>query len=216
MGGVVSDAWGWHLRGREMRRQSIWNGQWPNRPHSRIRSPRRCDCGKRATTTRLSEAEQGVALDPSDADSRAVLAEVLIYRGKPEAALTAIEVARRLDPHNRRPLRLPRRVRSLWPGAVRRGSAAAGAGVGARLGSVAAERRPTAKPTVIPVSCSWRPTATSAVATATSRRCAIGSMEPGEAWVFSPEPSSPIGPSRNPVIGSGLPKGCAAPGCPSN
>jgi adenylate cyclase len=49
----------------------------------------------------IVEAEQGVALDPSNADSQAVLAEVLIYLGKPEAALSAIEVARRLDPHNR-------------------------------------------------------------------------------------------------------------------
>jgi TolB-like protein/class 3 adenylate cyclase/Flp pilus assembly protein TadD len=48
----------------------------------------------------IAAAEQGVALDPSDADSRAVLAEVLIYCGRPEEALAAIEAARRLDPHN--------------------------------------------------------------------------------------------------------------------
>ena len=48
----------------------------------------------------IAVAEQGVTLDPNDADGRAMLAEVLIYVGKPEAALSAIEVARRLDPHN--------------------------------------------------------------------------------------------------------------------
>jgi TolB-like protein len=48
----------------------------------------------------IAEAEQSVALDPSDADSRAVLAEVLIYCGRPEEAITAIGAARRLDPHN--------------------------------------------------------------------------------------------------------------------
>jgi adenylate cyclase len=48
----------------------------------------------------LAEADKAVALDPSDADARAVLAEVLIYVGEPAAALAAIEEARRLDPHN--------------------------------------------------------------------------------------------------------------------
>jgi adenylate cyclase len=47
-----------------------------------------------------AEAERAVDLNPNDADSRAVLAEVLIYNGKPGEALTAIAVARRLDPYN--------------------------------------------------------------------------------------------------------------------
>ena len=49
---------------RKMRRQSIWHGQRPNRRHSRIRSPRRCDCGKRATTTRLQRLSKALSLIP--------------------------------------------------------------------------------------------------------------------------------------------------------
>ena len=48
----------------------------------------------------IVEAQRAVDLNPNDADSRAVLAEVLIYCNKPEEAITAIQVARRLDPHN--------------------------------------------------------------------------------------------------------------------
>ncbi len=48
----------------------------------------------------LIEAQQAIDLNPNDADSQAVLAEVLIYSGQPEEALSAIAVARRLDPRN--------------------------------------------------------------------------------------------------------------------
>jgi adenylate cyclase len=48
----------------------------------------------------IAQAEQAVALDPNDADSRAVLAEILISCGRPEEAIPAIGTARRLDPHN--------------------------------------------------------------------------------------------------------------------
>jgi tetratricopeptide (TPR) repeat protein len=48
----------------------------------------------------IVKAQQAVDLNRNDADSRAVLAEVLIYCGRPEEAMTAIEAARRLDPHN--------------------------------------------------------------------------------------------------------------------
>jgi adenylate cyclase len=48
----------------------------------------------------IVEAQHAVDLSPNDADSRAVLAEILIYSGKPEEALAAIAVARRLDPYN--------------------------------------------------------------------------------------------------------------------
>jgi tetratricopeptide (TPR) repeat protein len=46
------------------------------------------------------QAQHAVDLNPNDADSRPVLAEVLICCNKPERAIAAIEVARRLDPHN--------------------------------------------------------------------------------------------------------------------
>jgi adenylate cyclase len=106
----------------------------------------------------IAEAEQGVALDPNDADSRAMLAEVLIYIGKPEAALSAIEVARRLDPYNearyaylegfaRFGLRSSMRQRSSWSGPW------SSAPICGR------RKRPTAKPTVIPVRCCWQPMA---------------------------------------------------------
>jgi adenylate cyclase len=48
----------------------------------------------------IAQAKQAVALDPNDADSRAVLAEILISCGKPEEAIPVIGTARRLDPHN--------------------------------------------------------------------------------------------------------------------
>ena len=48
----------------------------------------------------IVEAQHAVDLNPNDADSRAVLAEMLIYSGRPEEALAAVAMARRLDPYN--------------------------------------------------------------------------------------------------------------------
>jgi adenylate cyclase len=48
----------------------------------------------------IAEAEQAVALDANDADSRAVLAEVSIYNGRPNQAIDPINTARTLDPYN--------------------------------------------------------------------------------------------------------------------
>ena len=48
----------------------------------------------------IVEARRGVDLNPNDADSRAVLAETMIYGGRPEDALAEIALARRLDPYN--------------------------------------------------------------------------------------------------------------------
>jgi tetratricopeptide (TPR) repeat protein len=56
--------------------------------------------GKGQHDDAIVQAQQAVDLNPNDADSRAVLAEIMIYSGKPEEALTAIAVARRLDPYN--------------------------------------------------------------------------------------------------------------------
>ena len=45
--------WGLAPTRRKTRRQTISNGRWPTRPRSHIKWPRRCGCGKGATTTRL-------------------------------------------------------------------------------------------------------------------------------------------------------------------
>src|SRR5262245_10519080 len=46
----------------------------------------------------LAEGERAVALDPNDAESYAVQAEVLNFAGRPEEALRAVEKAMRLNP----------------------------------------------------------------------------------------------------------------------
>jgi adenylate cyclase len=46
----------------------------------------------------IAEGERTVALDPNDADSYAVQAEVLNFAGRPEEALRAVEQAMRLNP----------------------------------------------------------------------------------------------------------------------
>jgi tetratricopeptide (TPR) repeat protein len=46
----------------------------------------------------LAEGERAIALDPNDADSYAVQAEVLNFAGRPEEALQAVEQAMRLNP----------------------------------------------------------------------------------------------------------------------
>jgi adenylate cyclase len=56
--------------------------------------------GKGQHDDAIVEARKAVDLNPNDAVSRAVLAETLIYSGRPEEALTAIAVARRLDPYD--------------------------------------------------------------------------------------------------------------------
>ena len=46
----------------------------------------------------IAEGERTVALDPNNADSYAVQAEVLIFAGRPEEALRRVEQAMRLNP----------------------------------------------------------------------------------------------------------------------
>jgi len=48
----------------------------------------------------IAEAERAIALNPNDSDSHGALAKALIFAGRPEEALDAIERAMRLDPHN--------------------------------------------------------------------------------------------------------------------
>ncbi len=48
----------------------------------------------------VAAGQQAIDRDPNDADSYVTLAEMLIYAGKPHAALKMIAKARRLDPHN--------------------------------------------------------------------------------------------------------------------
>jgi TolB-like protein/class 3 adenylate cyclase len=46
------------------------------------------------------KAKHAISLDPNDAESQAVMAEVLIMDGKPDEALVFVKKAMRLDPHN--------------------------------------------------------------------------------------------------------------------